>query len=64
MNLANKNRKCRSLVDAACRLYESESSIPLEVKVHFGGSPQFNKRKQRQIRENLGEPSTHEYPTT
>ncbi|SRR6266487_2178616 len=38
--------ECRSLVDAACRLYESERSIPLEVKVHFGGSPQFNKRNR------------------
>jgi hypothetical protein len=36
--------ECRSLVDAACRLHESESTIPLEVKVHFGGSTQFNKR--------------------
>src|SRR4030095_12299259 len=38
--------ECRSLVDAACRLYESESTIPLEVKVHFGGSTQFNKRNR------------------
>jgi hypothetical protein len=45
---ADKRRQqeseCRSLVDAACRLYESESTIPLEVKVHFAGSTQFNKR--------------------
>jgi hypothetical protein len=38
--------ECRSLVDAACRLYENESTIPLEVKVHFGGSTQFNKRNR------------------
>lgn len=38
--------ECRSLVDAACRLYESESTIPLEVKVHFGGSTQFKKRNR------------------
>jgi hypothetical protein len=47
---ADKRRQqeseCRSLVDAACRLYESESTIPLEVKVHFGGSTQFNKRNR------------------
>jgi hypothetical protein len=47
---ANERRQqeseCRSLVDAACRLYESESTIPLEVKVHFGGSTQFNKRNR------------------
>ncbi len=36
----------RSLVDAACRLYESENAIPLEVKVHFGGNTQFNKRNR------------------
>jgi hypothetical protein len=38
--------ECRSLVDAACRLYESESTIPLEVKVHFGRCTQFNKRNR------------------
>lgn len=38
--------ECRSLVDAACRLYENESAIPLEVKVHFGGGTQFNKRNR------------------
>jgi hypothetical protein len=38
--------ECRSLVDAACRLYENESTIPVEVKVHFGGSTQFNKRNK------------------
>jgi hypothetical protein len=38
--------ECRSLVDAACRLYENESTIPLEVKVHFGGSTQFNQRNR------------------
>jgi hypothetical protein len=38
--------ECRSLVDAACRLYENESTIPLEVKVYFGGSTQFNKRNR------------------
>jgi hypothetical protein len=38
--------ECRSLVDAACRLYESESTILLEVKVHFGSSTQFNKRNR------------------
>src|SRR4030095_7782649 len=38
--------ECRSLVDAARRLYESESTIPLEVKVHFGRSTQFNKRNR------------------
>src|SRR6266480_2287767 len=38
--------ECRSLVDAACRLYENESTIPLEVKVHFGVSTQFNKRNR------------------
>lgn len=38
--------ECRSLVDAACRLYENESTIPVEVKVHFGGSTQFNKRNR------------------
>ena len=36
----------RSLVSAACRLYESESTIPLEVKIHFGGSTQFKKRNR------------------
>jgi hypothetical protein len=38
--------ECRSLVDAACRLYENESTIPLEVKVHFGGNTQLNKRNR------------------
>jgi hypothetical protein len=38
--------ECRSLVDAACRLCENESTIPLEVKVHFGGSTQFNQRNR------------------
>ena len=38
--------ECRSLVNAACRLYESESTIPLEVKVHLGGSTQFKKRNR------------------
>jgi hypothetical protein len=36
----------RSLVHAACRLYARESTVPLEVKVHFGGSTQFNKRNR------------------
>jgi hypothetical protein len=44
---ANERRQqeaeCQSRVDAACRLYESESTIPLEVKVHCGGNTQFNK---------------------
>src|SRR5438477_9305701 len=47
---ANEHRQqeseCRSLVDPACRLYENESTIPLEVKVHFGGSTQFKKRNR------------------
>ena len=38
--------ECRSLVNTACRLYESESTIPLEVKVHLGGSTQFKKRNR------------------
>ena len=41
--------ECRSLVDAACRLYENEGTIPLEVKVHFGGSTQFNKRNREKF---------------
>jgi hypothetical protein len=49
--------ECRSLVAVACRLYENESTIPLEVKVHFGSGTQFNKRnrgKFARILANLG----------
>ena len=41
--------ECRSLVDAACRLYVNESTIPLEVKFHFGSSTQFNKRNREKF---------------
>jgi len=41
--------ECRSLVDAARRLYEIESAIPLEVTVDFGGSTQFNKRNREKF---------------
>jgi len=48
--------ECRSLVDAACRLYENESTIPVEVKVHFGGSTQFNKRNRGKFARILANP--------
>jgi hypothetical protein len=41
--------ECRSLVDAACGLYVNESTIPLEVKFHFGSSTQFNKRNREKF---------------
>jgi len=47
--------ECRSLVEAACRLYENESTIR--------GQHAIQQAKQRQIRENLVEPSTREYST-
>ena len=50
---ANEHRQqeseCRSLVDAARRLYEIESAIPLAVTVDFGGSTQFNKRNREKF---------------
>src|SRR6266481_810270 len=50
---ANEHRQqeseCRSLVDAARRLYEIESAIPLAVTIDFCGSTQFNKRNREKF---------------
>ncbi len=41
----------RSLVNAACRLSESESTVPLEVKVHFGAARNSTSETETNSRE-------------